>query len=175
MRSDAELVKATLAADHQAYGELVRRYERSAKAVAAGVLNGDTHAAEDAVQEAFVKAYGNLGRLWRPGAFGPWLLKIVRREAITLVRRGARRPEAVLTAEVPAVERNGDLDEDARRLLAAVLELPGHERRAVMLRHFEGYSVKAIAETTGRSVGTVSKQLTRAHARLRRQLKDLAP
>lgn len=175
MRSDAELVNATLADDHQAYAELVHRYERSAKAVAAGVLNGDIHAAEDAAQEAFVKAYRSLHRLWQPAAFGPWLLKIVRREALNMVRRDARHPQTRLTAELAAASCNGDLDENARRLLAAVLNLPAHERRAVMLRHFRSLTVKDVADATGRSVGTVSKQLSRAHARLRLQLKDLAP
>ena len=55
------------------------------------------------------------------------------------------------------------------------MSLPPHERAAVMLRHFDGCDLRAIAEITGRSVGTVSKQLTRAHERLRRHLKGLEP
>ena len=61
----------------------------------------------------------------------------------------------------------GLLDEEKERLLAAVVRLRESEKQAVMLRYFDGYSVKEVAEITGRSVGTVTKQLSRAHRRLR--------
>ena len=70
---------------------------------------------------------------------------------------------------------DGQLDEQSRLVLSAVMALPPHERRAVMLRYFEGLGVEAIADIAGRSVGTISKQLTRARQRLRKRLKDLEP
>ena len=51
------------------------------------------------------------------------------------------------------------------------MKLPSHERQVVMLKYFSGKSIREIAEMTGRAVGTVSKQLSRAHERLRNILK----
>jgi len=58
-------------------------------------------------------------------------------------------------------------------LLAAVMRLPERERQVVTLRYFDGHSVQAVAEITGRPLGTVTRQLSRAYARLWERLKDL--
>ena len=63
---------------------------------------------------------------------------------------------------------NGQLDEDKQRLLAAVVKLPKSEKQVVMLRYFGENSVGEVANMAGRSVGTVTKQLSRAHKRLRK-------
>ena len=66
---------------------------------------------------------------------------------------------------------DGCLDDEASELLEAVMDLREHERNVILLRHVDGHSVRAIATLTGRSVGTVTKQLSRAYARLRKKLK----
>jgi RNA polymerase sigma-70 factor (ECF subfamily) len=164
LQSDGELVDAVVGGDRTAFAILVRRYEPAVRAVAISVLR-DAHLAQDAAQEAFVKAYEKLGSLRRAGAFGPWLLQIGRRCALDLVRqyRETSLPDHDIAAARPA----GLLDDDKELLLAAVLELHQSERQVVMLRHFGGYSVKEVADITGRGVGTVTKQLSRAHRRLR--------
>jgi len=164
LQSDGELVYAVLGGDRKAFAILVRRYEPSVRAAALSVLR-DAHLAQDAAQDAFVKAYEKLGSLRRAGAFGPWLLKISRRCALDLVRdhREAALPDDDIAAARPA----GLLDDEKELLLAAVLELRESERQVVMLRYFGGYSVKEVANIAGRSVGTVTKQLSRAHRRLR--------
>jgi RNA polymerase sigma-70 factor (ECF subfamily) len=164
LQSDGELVDAVVRGDRTAFAILVRRYEPAVRAVAISVLR-DAHLAQDAAQEAFVKAYEKLGSLRRAGAFGPWLLQIGRRCALDLVRqyRETSLPDHDIAAARPA----GLLDDDKELLLAAVLELHQSERQVVMLRHFGGYSVKEVADITGRGVGTVTKQLSRAHRRLR--------
>ena len=169
LQSDGELIHAVLGGDRKAFAILVQRYEPSVRAAALSVLR-DGHLAQDAAQDAFVKAYENLGRLRRAGAFGPWLLKIARRCALDMVRdhREAALPDDDIAAARPA----GLLDEDKELLLAAVLELRESERQVVTLRYFGGYSVKEIADIVGRSVGTVTKQLSRAHRRLRVLLKE---
>ena len=166
MQSDAELVNNVLSGDKQAFGVLVRRYERPVRAVALDVL-GDYHLALDVSQDAFVTAYENLPGLRKPVAFGPWLMKITRRCALDLARR--KRDEAPLESVVPQAIHNpdGQLDEEKQWLLAAVVKLPKGEKQVVMLRYFAGHSVKDIAEIVGRSVGTVTKQLSRAHKHLR--------
>ena len=170
VQADGDLVKAVLKGDRSAFAELVSRYERAVRAVAVDVV-GDSHAAEDVAQDCFVIAYEKLAGLRRPGAFGGWLLKIARREAIS---RGRSRVKTVSLEEskLRAVEgRDGQLDDDLQEVLAAVMKLPGHERQVVMLKYFNGRSTREISEVTGRAIGTVSKQLSRAHRRLRRILK----
>ena len=168
MLSDAELVRAVLEGERSAYATLVRRYERAAMATATAVL-GDRHAAEDAAQEAFLAAYRKLGRLRKAALFGPWLLKIARREALRIAskRRPVQSPDGLDCAN-PASD--GQLDADSQQLLAAVMRLPTHERTVVMLRYFEDCDVAGIASATSRPVGTVTKQLSRARARLREWL-----
>lgn len=169
MRSDAELVGAVLAGDREAFADLVRRYERAARAVAVDVV-GDHHAAQDAAQEAFIAAYEKLGSLRDGAVFGSWMLKIVRNHALNWVRRRSRQPALELLRDPPACGQDGRLEQASQRLLAAVTRLPEHERVVVMLRYFDGHGVRAIAEMTGRPVGTVTTQLSRARDRLRGQL-----
>lgn len=172
VQSDADIVKAVVNGDRAAYAKLVERYEHSVRAVATRIL-GDVHAAEDAAQEAFVKAYEKLGSLRKGSAFGGWLLKIARNEALTIVRRRSYNREKVNLDELHVPSRDGQLDDESQILLKAVTKLPKHERNVIMLRHFTGHTIRDISEITGRSVGTITKQLSRAHARLRRQLKEL--
>ena len=167
MRTDAELVNVVLDGEKQAFAVLVKRYERPVRAVALNVL-GDYHSAADVSQDAFVKAYEQLAGLRKPEAFCHWLMKITRRCALDSLR--LRQKETRLeTKIVTTIERsNGQLDEDKQRLLAAVVKLPRSEKQVVILRYLGNNSVKDVAEIVGRNVGTVTKQLSRAHKRLRK-------
>jgi RNA polymerase sigma-70 factor (ECF subfamily) len=169
VRTDAELVLAVLDGDKQAFTVLVKRYERPVRAVALDVL-GDYHLAADVSQEAFVSAYEKLAGLRKPQAFGPWLMTITRRHALDSLRRRPKEMQ-LETKIVTVVERpNGQLDQDKQRLLAAVGKLPKSEKQVVMLRYLGDNSVKDVAGIVGRSVGTVTKQLSRAHKCLRKIL-----
>ncbi len=170
MQADTELVKAVLGGERSAFAELVRRYERAVRGVALSVL-GDSHAAEDVAQDCFVIAYEKLAELRKPEAFGYWVLKIARREAISRSRSRVKMASLEESKIAAAKDRDGQLDEDLQEVLAAVMKLPGHERQVVMLKYFNGRSTRQIAQMTGRAIGTVSKQLSRAHKRLRRILK----
>jgi RNA polymerase sigma-70 factor (ECF subfamily) len=171
VQSDAELVNAVLDGEKQAFAVLVKRYERPVRAMAMGALR-DYHSAADVSQDVFLKAYEELSKLRKRDAFGPWLMKIARRCALDFVRR--RPPQMPLETAVAAAIENPDgrLDEDKQRLLAAVIKLPKAEKQVVTLRYFSGQSVKEVADVVERSVGTVTKQLSRAHSRLRRILKE---
>jgi RNA polymerase sigma factor (sigma-70 family) len=171
VQSDFELVKDTLAGREQAFELLVRRYEPAVRATAWNVVK-DRHLASDVAQESFMRAYQRLGSLRRPGAFGAWLLRIAHRCALDALDR--RPNEAPLQAGIgePAAGRNGHLEEDEQRLLAAVMQLPTAERQVVMLRYFGGHTVREVARMADRSVGTVTKQLSRAHRHLRNILEE---
>jgi len=159
-------VETLQGADKRAFEVLVKRYERPVRAIALGVL-GDYHLASDVSQDAFVTAYENLPGLRKPTAFGAWLMKITRRCALDWARR--KRDEAGLEPVVRPTTHNPGclLDEEKQWLLSAVVKLPKGEGQVVMLRYFAGHSIKDVAEIVGRSVGTVTKQLSRAHKRLR--------
>ncbi len=170
VQSDAELVNAVLDGQKQGFAVLVRRYARPVRAAALSVT-GDYHLAADVSQEAFVKAYEKLAGLRKAEAFGPWLLKITRRCALDYACR--KHKESPLETTAMAIEnRNGQLDERKQALLGAVLELPKAEKQVIMLRYFAGHSVKDVAQIVGRSVGTITKQLSRAHRRLRKIMKE---
>ena len=172
VESDSELVRIAVSGDRQAYGRLFQRHERSVLASALAVL-GDYHTAQDVAQEAFVVAYAKLGTLRKRSSFGAWVRKIARREAIDIRRRRRRGPAAAPSApEVCEPSQDGCLDEQSRLLLEAVTRLPRHEQEVLTLRYFDGHSVKTISEMTGRPVGTVTMQLSRARSRLHKWLKE---
>lgn len=166
--SDETLVSAVVdQADRRAFETLVRRYQRPAVATCLAVLR-DRQLAEDAAQDASVAAYRNLRSLRDRGAFGGWLISIALNQAIRLARK--RERVRVVEKECPPQTAPPSEDDWDEALLEALGKLPDHERVVVMLRHFEGHEVAAIAAITGRPVGTVTKQLSRAHERLRKAL-----
>ena len=165
MPSTEELVKATQAGEVSAFAELVRRYERAAIITAHSVL-GDFHLAQDAVQEAFVYAHSMLNQLRSAASFGPWLLRLARRRAIRLQR--TRRGERIGTDGIDGAARETcNWMEPFGAVAREIARLPDHERIVVVMRYVDGCSVKDIADATGRPVGTITKQLSRAVERLR--------
>ena len=169
MQSDAELIGQVQGGNVEAFAVLVRRYERLVRATALRTTH-DRHAAEDVAQDAFLVAFQSLGRLRNSSKFGPWLLAIARNQAAHSVRRSVRQELSI--GDVTAVQQssNGKLTDQSDRLLELVERLPAHERVIVGLRHFEGHSVQEVAAMTGRPLGTVTKQLSRAHKRLQHWL-----
>ncbi|MBN2588608.1 MAG: RNA polymerase sigma factor [Sedimentisphaerales bacterium] len=169
IQSDSVLVKSVLKGDRNAYGCLFERHERSVQAVALSIL-GDFHSAQDAVQESFITAYKKLGGLRNGSSFGPWIRKIAHRQALEIKRNIQKRTDAKEHTTKTAIN-DGEIDESNYELLEAVLQLPEHERIVVMLRYFDNHSTKHISEITGRPIGTVTMQLSRAHSRLYKLLK----
>ena len=170
-QSDSVLVKDVLKGKREAYGCLFERHERSIQAVALSVL-GNFHDAQDAVQESFMTAYRKLNELRNGSLFGSWIRKIAMRHAIEM-RRNLQKREHIqqFVTNTDAASNDGEIDEQSHKLLEAVLQLPEHEHTVVMLRYFDNHSTKIISEITGRPIGTVTMQLSRAHARLYKLLK----
>lgn len=171
--SDAQLVLRSRAGDRDAFAALVQRYERPVIAVACGILRSWDDA-RDAAQDVFAIAYEKLNRLWRPSRFGPWLLRIARRCALRLLRRRRsheRIADSAAARSVPAPSpfAPAELSMD---LLTLIARLPEQERVVLTLRHLDSLDVSTIADVTGRPLGTVTKQLSRAYARLRLWMKD---
>jgi RNA polymerase sigma-70 factor (ECF subfamily) len=171
MPSTEELVKAAQAGKNAAFAELVRRYERAAIVTAYSVL-GDFHSAQDAAQEAFVIAYQKLGKLRDAASFGPWLLKIARHRAVRL-KHGRKAETAGMDCIGSTATQPGDWMQPYREVVRQIARLPEHEQIVTVMRYVDGRSVKDIADLTGRPVGTITKQLSRAIERLRNWLVEV--
>jgi RNA polymerase sigma factor (sigma-70 family) len=176
---DAELIERARRGDVMAYEGLVRRYRDVAVRTATVVGGADD--AEDATQEAFVKAYAALGRFRAGSPFRPWLLRIVANEARNRRRSAGRRASlAVRAAEdrppdgaAPSPEA-AVLDHERRDLLARALSsLRDEDREIVGARYLLQLSEAEAAEMLGLPKGTVKSRLSRALARLRVALADL--
>ncbi|MBP8003120.1 MAG: sigma-70 family RNA polymerase sigma factor [Chloroflexi bacterium] len=153
---------------HEAFGQLVSRFQEMAVHVAYGVL-GDLILAQDAVQEAFVWAYQNLDQLREPKAFPGWFKQIVWSQAHRLVR-GKQVEEAPLLPDVPTREMDPVAAAEAHELKYNVLEaiqaLPEHEQEVTRLFYLAGYSQQEIASLLELPLTTVKKRLQYARQRL---------
>src|SRR5436190_18432537 len=174
---EADLVDRAKRGDVGAYEELVRRHQRLA-ARTAYVITGQAADAQDAVQEAFVKAYRSLGRFREGAAFRPWLLRIVANEAISRRRAGRRQTTlAVRAAEgrlqgdaVPSPEGATLEQERHREVVTAVGMLRPEDRLVIAYGYWFELSEAEMAEALGCPRGTVKSRLSRALARLREHL-----
>ncbi len=171
METDAQLVERVRSGDVGAFRVLVERYERSILGAAMARLR-DFHAAEDAVQVAFARAYERLSTLRSSDSFGTWLMQIARRQIVDAIR--SRQVPVALRTDTPekSIPTHEQRLDESEHLLSLVNRLPETECVLIGLRHFAGHSVNEIAQITGRPVGTVTKQLSRAHARLREWLEE---
>jgi RNA polymerase sigma-70 factor, ECF subfamily len=158
--------------DQGAFGQLVRRHQRRAYAVArAIVLNHED--AEDAVQDAFLHAYRALDRFRPDQAFGAWLHRIVANAALDLTRRRKVREAEELPDALASPFRDpaeaGDLRE---RLGQALAQLPPRQRAVIALHDIEGFKHAEIGTMLGIPEGTARSDLHYARARLRDALGD---
>jgi RNA polymerase sigma-70 factor (ECF subfamily) len=124
--------------------------------------------AEDAVQEAFIRAWRNRGRFRRGHAPLPWLLQITRREALRILERGGRRCEldleAVPEAELGATEASAGVELELRELVG---DLRPEDRRLLQLRYEQDLTQGQVADRLGIPEGTVKVRLHRLRQRLR--------
>jgi RNA polymerase sigma-70 factor, ECF subfamily len=157
--------------DATAFATLIEHHERAALAVAYA-LSGDGASAGDAVQEAFWRAWRQLGTLKDPGRFGPWLLQIVRHAALDVRRR--KRPTVATvpeqTAERPEPPEAAAKAEQAIVIRRAIDTLDEVTRSVVLLRYYEDLSTQQIAELMELSPGAVDMRLTRGRGELRQKL-----
>jgi RNA polymerase sigma-70 factor (ECF subfamily) len=172
-RSDPELVIAARTGDVDAFTALVERFRTPALRFAYGIAGDE---AEDAVQDAFVKAFRNLGGFRTDAAFRPWLFTIVANEARNRRRSSARRTKLDLQVRAQpqtvgaAAEDVVALDDQRRLLLDATATLPDRHREVIALRYFAGLSESETALVLSCPVGTVKSRLSRALDQLRARL-----
>lgn len=159
--TDATLLSAVRSGDEQAMGELYERYSGIVYSVALRVL-GDTGAAEDTLQDVFMK-------LWRNpevfdenrGGLAGWLAVITRNRAIDALRR--RRPESDIDDVVVSVEpdmvREADWNRTLEKIRGTLAGMPSSQRSALEMAYFEGLTHTEIAQKTGDALGTIKTRI----------------
>jgi RNA polymerase sigma-70 factor (ECF subfamily) len=170
---ERKLVIAAQRGDKDAFGELVKRYQRKAYAIARAIVV--THEdAEDAVQEGFLKAYEHLDRFRPDQAFGAWLHRIVQNAALDIGRRRKVRDADELTDAVASHFRDpAESDELRRRLVAGLDKLSERQRMVIVLHDVEGYLHSEIGTMLGIPEGTARSDLHHARQLLREELGDV--
>ena len=174
---DAEVVRAVLAGDVERYAILVRRYRERFASYAARVA-GSADAAEDAMQEAFIRAFDRLGQCRERENFGGWFFMILRNCCFAEARARRRRQDLYRptdgSALVEPTRADGPMEEAERRrvLRRALAKLTPVQREVFALKHLEGMSYEDIARQLATSVASLKMRMHRAYDRLRAELED---
>ena len=175
--TDAQVVRRVVAGDVEGFALLVDRYHARCLRVATHLV-GDGDDAEDAVQEAFVRAYQHLGSYRERDRFGGWLMRIVVNQCRTQVvrhRNRADRHAASDDAELHAVDRNSAATDAIDRrveLERALQRLSPEQREAVVLRFADDLSFDEMSSVTGVGVSALKMRVQRACTRLRALLPE---
>jgi RNA polymerase sigma-70 factor, ECF subfamily len=171
--SETEAIASARRGDPAAYAVLVRAHQEVACRAAYLVVR-DAHLAEDVTQEAFVRAYSQIGRFREGTPFRPWLLRIVTNLALNEARARRRRigvlerfSRAWRPQDVPPPEEPLLASEEARSVWRAMEQLAAEDRIVLQMRYFLELSEKEMATALAKPPGTVKSRLHRAMGRLR--------
>ena len=172
--SDEAVLALVARSDEQALAELYRRFGRLAYGLAFRILRDDA-LAQDAVQEAFLGVWRAAGRFSAERAKpSTWLLTLVHRRAVDLVRREERRRTEPLEAETEPgdVEATDEAELATQRqtIREALRQLPAEQREAIELAYYGGYTQSELAERLGQPLGTIKSRMFTGLARLRETL-----
>ena len=174
---DTELIEAFRAGDEDAFGQLVARHRRHVYHVARGVLHRHDQA-DEAAQDAFVKAYRGLGRFQGQSSFRTWIHRIARNAALDLLaREGTQARVAEEAALEPDLAPRGpraleDLlrDEQVQELRRAIAKLPDRQRLTLNLRVRQGLKFSEVAEALDCPIGTAKANFHHAVKNLKKIL-----
>jgi RNA polymerase sigma factor (sigma-70 family) len=174
--SDEALVALVARSDEVALAELYDRFGRVAYGLARRILRDDA-LAEDAVQEAFLAAWRSAPRFVPERAkASTWLLTLVHRRAVDLVRREERRRTEALDERGEAAEVSSDeavwLRFERERVQTALARLPDQQREALELAYYGGFTQTELAERLGQPLGTIKSRMFTGLSRLRELLTE---
>jgi RNA polymerase sigma-70 factor (ECF subfamily) len=167
--SDADVVRAVLNGDRDAYTVLVERYQQALYRHAEQ-MTGRPDVAAEIVQSALVKGYESLDRCRDADRVGAWLFRIAANQTKDYLKDRRRRDVPLHDAEPLSrdVDPEGDAErgEMGDRIREALARLTPVERQAFVLKHVEGYSYEEMAELLGASVGALKMRVHRAREAL---------
>ena len=171
------LVRASQAGQRRAFDKLVPLYQQQAMRVAVRIL-GNANEASDAIQDGFVKAYLNIGKLKEPSRFDVWLLRIITNTAISRRRAAKRGADKIRITEY--CEDNQTVqpmqkqiaEELNKAIQQSMLKLSKKEAKAISLFGLNDLSHNEVAEIMDCSVEAVRWHVFNARKKLKRLLKD---
>jgi RNA polymerase sigma-70 factor (ECF subfamily) len=181
---EVKLVDAARGGDVSAFEQLIRRYDRNVFRIAQHITQ-NREDAEDVVQDAFLKAYQNLGQFQGQSKFYTWLVRIAVNEALMRLRR--RRPERMVSIDEDVKTEEDSMPREIadwspnpeqlykqaelKEILSKTIQgLPPSFRMVFVLRDVEGLSTEETADALGLSVPAVKSRLLRARLQLRERL-----
>jgi RNA polymerase sigma-70 factor, ECF subfamily len=176
---EQKIIRKAAAGDRAAFRGLVLEHSHSMFRLA-WRLSGDETAAEDIVQEAFIKAWRSIGEFRMDASFKSWLHRITVNTAMDYLRKHVRRKQHE-TVE-PDWERSdlaGELADTgmqidiSRQTQAAMLDLSEAERTALLLKHYEGHSIEEVARIMEITTGACKQNIFRAVKKMRVALRPL--
>ena len=182
LTTDEQLLERAQAGDGEAFGEVVRRWERKIYALTYGIT-GSVEEARDATQETFIAAYRNLARFRGEAQVSSWLHRIAVNQCISRQRRARVRAETGLEEEIEAGReqllstgreespaRASESKERAEAVRRAVASLPEELREVVLMKEFEELTFQQIADALRIPLSTVKSRLYTALKQLRLKL-----
>jgi len=172
---ETSLLARARAGDLDAFARLIALHDRALRALAYRLLE-DPHRMDDALQEAYLKAFRSLHHFEGRSGFRSWLHRIVYNACIDLLRRrrgGGHDIALEEAAEIPdPMPDPGEVAAHRLDLAAALASLPPEMRAAVLLVDAEGMDYRTTADVLGIPIGTVRSRLNRARVLLRRALSE---
>ena len=170
--NECEQYRAAIHGDRDAFEMIIRTHSRALFAIAYGILQ-NREEAEDAVQDALIKAWKSRWRVRDPAKFPAWLAMIARYRARDMVKRRRNVPlsDAMTESFEQQSEAVGTATSLDRHVHSALAALPELHRSAITLRYFEEMDYKSIENLLGLSNGSLRGILGRALASMRKQLR----
>jgi RNA polymerase sigma-70 factor, ECF subfamily len=178
MDQERAWIEQALRGDQAAFGQLVRVYERPVYNLTYRML-GDPAEAEDAAQEAFLRAYNRLATYQPDRKFVNWLLSIASHYCIDILRRKVRAPQLSLdgplppqwlTSSAPRPEQVVSTKQERERVRQVLALLPPDYRAAVVLRYWYDMSYQEIAATMDTTESAIKSRLHRARQMMAEKL-----
>jgi RNA polymerase sigma-70 factor (ECF subfamily) len=180
--TDEQIVERALEGDHEAFGEIVRRWERKIFTLTFGIL-GSPEDARDATQETFIAAYRNLQGFRGDARVSSWLHRIAVNQCLTRQRRLRVRKETTIedetetsgqrfmaTNDSASPAHSAEQSQTAEAVRRAVAALPPELREVVLMKEFEELTFQEIADALGIPVSTVKSRLYTALKQLKMRL-----
>ncbi len=179
--TDEQLVEQAVNENSEAFGEIVKRWERKIFALCFGMLAREDEA-RDAAQETFISAYKNLKNFRGDAKVSSWLHRIAVNQCLTVKRRAKTRSESFLDDENNTEEkvfvapsrlspsRTTEQNERLKIIRQAVNSLPVDLRQVVVLKEFEEMTFQEISDTLDLPLSTIKSRLYTALKQLRMKL-----